>query len=648
MEALNDSIAQADLWEVHRLDLTYPVGFGGRVLVEAGVTRWVPSEILHAQAYDFIVPAHHSERVSTLRNWQASAQLPVDLTAFQQGDYAGAVRHDVAADALNWALFPDDSTAPGRELRLKREAFLVSASLQDVIARHMRETGNLHGLAKCNAIHLGDTRSALGTVELMRLLFDEHGLTWNEAWSLTQACVSYTNQTPIPEALEYWDLALVQALLPRHLEIIFEINQRFLNEVRSRFNCDDALIARLSIIDEVGPRRVRMASLAIVTAHKVNGVSKLQSEMMVKPIFADYAAMFPQRFHSITNGITPRRWLMQANPALARLIDRSIGVSWRQNLKGLSELAEQAGNRLLGREFLAVKRQNKRDLSELIRRDLGLVVDPLSLFDVQIKHVHEHKRQLLNMLHVVTRYQSIIAHPEVHWTPRTVIISDKAEVSDRAAKLILQLVQDVALVVNSDPRIAGRLKLVFMPNYRVSLAEVILPAADLSEQISMAGTEAACTSNMKFALNGALTISTWDGTNIEMAQAIGQENMFMFGLHAREVRKFKELGYDPRLYVDENRQLKGVIDAIAAGEFSRGDQQLYRPLVESLLHRDSYLVMADYSVYVWTQLQVDALYRTPECWAERALRNVAAMGEFCADRAVAQYVESVWSVAANP
>ncbi len=646
VETPDDWMPQGNPWEVQRPDLTYPVGFGGRVVVEGGIRRWVPAELLQAQAFDFVVPAHHSERVSTLRQWQASAQQAIDFNAFCQGDYAGAARHRVAADAINWVLYPDDSTAAGRELRLKQEAFLVSASLQDVLARHLRECGSMHGLAERNAIHLNDTHPALAPAELMRLLLDEYGMEWDEAWPLTQACVSYTNHTLMPEALETWDLGLFQSQLPRHLEIIYEINARFLLEVRTRFPGNDALAARVSIIDENGSRRVRMAALAIVASHKVNGVSALHSELMVQTIFADYAQLFPARFHNVTNGVTPRRWLMQANPALSGLIDGRIGTAWRRDLQGLAALAPMAADPELGREFMAAKRQNKERLAALIRRELGIVVDPSSLFDVQIKRIHEYKRQLLNVLHVVARYQAIIADPDAHWTPRTVVIAGKAASAYQAAKLIIQLVLDVARVVNSDPRVGDKLKLVFLPNYGVSLAETILPAADLSEQISTAGTEASGTGNMKFGLNGALTIGTWDGANIEMAQSIGADNMFIFGLRTHEVQKVRDLGYDPRLYVDGNAQLKAVIEAIASGEFSSGNGHRYRPLTDSLLHRDSYLLMADFAAYVEAQARVDALYQAPGKWAEMALRNVAAMGPFSADRTIQEYVERVWSAKA--
>jgi len=652
VEQPDDWMALGNPWEVPRPEARYPVGFGGRVEIDAdGSRRWQPAEHLIAQAYDFIVPAHHSQRVSTLRQWHASAAAPIDFHAFCRGAHVQAAKHRVMADSLNWVLYPDDSTDPGRELRLKQEAFLVSASLQDLIARHLREFGSLHNLGKLNAVHLNDTHPALAPAELMRLLLDEHGLTWDEAWTITRQAVSYTNHTLMPEALETWPLYLFEALLPRHMEIIFEINQRFLDEVRARFPSDEGLLARVSLIDEGGPfghggeRRVRMAHLAIVASHRVNGVAALHSELMVQTIFADYARIFPERFHNVTNGVTPRRWLQQCNPQLSALIDGRVGKGWRQDLTQLGKLKALVADVGLGQQFAAVKRANKERLAALIRRELGVAVNPDSLFDVQIKRIHEYKRQLLNVLHVIARYQAIVADPSADWTPRTVVIAGKAASAYQMAKSIIQLAHDVGRVVNSDPRVDDKLKLVFLPNYGVSMAETIIPAADLSEQISTAGTEASGTGNMKFALNGALTIGTWDGANIEMAEAMGVENMFVFGQRTDAVARILALGYDPRLYVEQNLQLKAVMDAIAGGDFSNGDTSRYRALVDNLLGRDTYLLMADFADYVASQSRVDALYRDPAAWNRCAILNVAGMGWFSADRTIAEYVERVWSVA---
>ncbi len=646
VETPDDWLKRGNPWEIHRPELHYFVSFGGRVECQGGENCWVPSERIVATAYDFIVPGHGTERVSTLRQWHASSEHPIDFAAFCRGEHLASGRERLAADMLNWVLYPDDSTAAGREMRLKQEFLLVSASLQDMLARHLREGRALHKFGRQNSVHLNDTHPALVPAELMRLMIDEHGLEWDEAWAVTRQAVSYTNHTLMPEALETWAVPLFEALLPRHLDIIFEINQRFLEEVRARFPGDDDRLRRMSLIDEGadhGQRRVRMAALSIVASHRVNGVSALHSELMVQTIFADFAALYPDRFTSVTNGVTPRRWLIQANPGLSRLIDTQIGREWRSDAVGLAALSHHASKKSLGVAFLNSKRENKVRLAALVRRDRGLVIDPDSLFDVHIKRIHEYKRQLLNLLHVVARYQAIVAQPELAWLPRTVIFAGKAASAYQTAKTIVRLIHDVARVVNSDPLVADRLKVVFLPNYSVSMAEAILPAADLSEQISTAGTEASGTGNMKFALNGAITIGTWDGANIEMAQAMGEENMFVFGLRADAVVRMKSLGYDAGLYVDENLQLRAVVQAIAGGKFSPGEQGRYRGLIDGLLHRDTYMLMADFADYVATQQRVDALYRDPPAWATRALLNTAAMGAFSSDRTIREYVEKVWT-----
>ena len=629
-------------WERERSELRFPVGFGGVVVNEGGARRWNPAEHLFAQAFDFVVPGHGTQRVSTLRQWHAQAARPIDLAAFCRGEHAASSAHRQAADSLNWVLYPDDSTPAGRELRLKQEFFLVSASLQDMLARHLREHAEVLSFGHWNAVHLNDTHPALAPAELMRLLLDDYGLAWDDAWKVIRQAVSYTNHTLMPEALETWPVHLFQALLPRHLEIVYEINRRFLEEVATRFPNDAALIKRVSLIDDSGERRVRMAALAIVASHKVNGVSALHSQLMVETIFADFASLWPDRFINVTNGVTPRRWLTQANPELSALLDRHIGEGWRTDLDQLSALTPKTAQRKIAQEFLSAKRANKVRLAAYIRRELGVVVDPASLFDVQIKRIHEYKRQLLNVLHVVSRYHAILSNPHANWTPRTVILAGKAASAYHAAKLVIQLIHDVARVVNSDPRVGDRLKVVFLPNYSVSLAELIIPAADLSEQISTAGTEASGTGNMKFALNGALTIGTWDGANIEMAQAMGEENMFVFGLRTNAVARTKELGYDPRLFVEQNLQLKRTLDAIASGEFSPGDCLRYRALTDNLLSRDTYMLLADFADYVATQSRVDDLFETPDAWAACALRNIAGMGAFSTDRTIREYVEKVW------
>jgi starch phosphorylase len=646
VEAPDDWLRRGNPWEIHRPELHWLVGFGGQVQADGSGRRWIPAERVIATAFDFIVPGHGTERVATLRQWHAASEHPIDFAAFCRGEHLASGRERLAADMLNWVLYPDDSTLAGREMRLKQEFLLVSASLQDMLARHLHEGRALHDFGRQNSVHLNDTHPALVPAELMRLLIDEHGLEWSEAWGITQQAVSYTNHTLMPEALETWAVALFEALLPRHMEIVYEINRRFLDEIRSRFPGDEEVVRRLSLIDEGadhGQRRVRMASLSVLASHKVNGVSALHSELMVKTIFADFARLYPDRFTNITNGVTPRRWLMQANPALSALIDAQIGSAWRADAGALGQLAAHARKKGVHTAFAKAKRVNKQRLAALVRRELGVVIDPASLFDVHIKRIHEYKRQLLNLLHVVARYQAIVAHPHHDWVPRTVIFAGKAASAYQTAKAIVQLIHDVARVVNSDPRVGDRLKLVFLPNYSVSLAEVILPAADLSEQISTAGTEASGTGNMKFALNGALTIGTWDGANIEMAQAMGADNMFVFGLRAEAVSRLKAQGYDARQYLEGNPLLRGALDAIARGDFSPGERERYRGLVEGLLNRDTYMLMADFADYLATQARVDALWRDRAAWSERAILNVAAMGPFSSDRTVREYVEKVWT-----
>jgi starch phosphorylase len=643
VEVPDDWMRAGTPWDIERPELRYVVGFGGRVVAQGERRQWLPAQRVLAVAHDFIVPARDGEHVSTLRQWQARAEQPIELGAFARGDLAAAARPGVDAESLNWVLYPDDSTAFGRELRLKQEMLLVSASLQDQLARHGREHGNVLDFGRRNAIHLNDTHPALAPAELMRLLLDEHGLSWEEAWKVTTQAVSYTNHTLMPEALETWPLRLFEDLLPRHLEIVYEINHRFLAQVRARFPADEALAARVSLVDETGERRVRMAALAVLASHKVNGVSALHSQLMTETIFADYHRLFPERFDNVTNGVTPRRWLMQANPGLSALVDARIGTDWRRDLSALARLREHAGDAAFGRELLSVRRENKLRLAARLRRELGLVLDPDTLFDVQAKRIHEYKRQLLNLLHVVARYQAICADPGTPLPPRTVLLAGKAASAYQSAKLIVQLANDIARVVNSDPRCRGKLQLHFLPNYGVSLAEALMPAADLSEQISTAGTEASGTGNMKFALNGALTIGTWDGANIEMAQAIGEDELFVFGLRAEDVRAVRALGYDPRLHYEENAQLRAVVDAIAGGAFSPGDERRYRPLTDALLGQDNYLLMADFAAYLQAQARVDALYSDPVAWSACAWRNIAGMGAFSADRTVAEYARKVWA-----
>jgi starch phosphorylase len=640
-------------WEFPRPELTYPVRFGGWVehSGEGASARalWRPSAEVAAKAYDMVIPGHGTQRVSTLRLWKATAPAHIDLNAFNTGDYARAASAKNEYENISWVLYPNDSTPAGRELRLRQEYFFVAASMQDLIARHLDEHGTLANLAEKVAIHLNDTHPAIGVAELMRLLCDEHAMPWAQAWIECGKVFSYTNHTLMPEALETWPVALMQHVLPRHLEIIFRINAELMELAAKKRPGDVGFLARLSLIDEGGERRVRMANLSIVGSHMVNGVSALHSDLLVQTIFKDFAELWPDRFTNMTNGVTPRRWLSQANPGLTELLDRTLGARWRFDLDQLKELHKFKTSASFRNEFTTVKRANKNRLAALIERKTGVIVDPASLFDVQVKRIHEYKRQLLNVLHAVTRYQAILANPQgvggEAWVPRTIVFAGKAASSYAMAKNIIRLIHDVGAVINTDPRIGDKLKVVFIPNYGVSVAEVIMPGADLSEQISTAGTEASGTGNMKLALNGALTIGTDDGANIEIRQNVGDDNIFIFGLKTPEVAALKQTGYQPMRIYENTPALKAVLDAISGGAFSPDEPGRYRGLVDALLWGgDHYLLLADYESYVATQLRVDALYRQPALWAECAIANVAGMGVFSSDRTIGEYAKQIWHI----
>ena len=636
-------------WEFPRADIAYAVHFGGWVEHVDGKPVWRHADQVVAKAYDMVVPGHGNQHVSTLRLWKAVAPAHIDLGAFNTGDYARAASAKNQYENISWVLYPNDSTPAGRELRLKQEYFFVSASIQDLLQRHLGEHPSLANLADHVAIHLNDTHPAIGVAELMRLLCDEHGMDWAVAWTICTRTFSYTNHTLMPEALETWSVGLMQHLLPRHLEIIFRINKEFLEHAAAHRPGDSGFLARLSLIDEHGERRVRMAHLSVVGSHTVNGVSALHSGLLVETIFADFASLWPGRFTNMTNGVTPRRWLAQANPGLAALLDDSLGQGWRLDLDQLQGLRRLCDDTALRARFAAVKRANKVRLAGFIHSVTGITVDPASLFDVQVKRIHEYKRQLLNLLHVVTRYHAILADPNASWVPRTVIFAGKAASSYHMAKSIIALIHDVAGVINRDPRTSHLLKLVFVPNYGVSVAEMLMPGADLSEQISTAGTEASGTGNMKLALNGALTIGTDDGANIEIRQNVGDDNIFIFGLSTAEVKAQRHAGYHPMRLYEENPALRAVLDAIAGDQFSPDEPGRYGKLVDSLLWGgDHYMLLADYASYVAAQERVDALYRQPDAWTTRAIHNVAGMGPFSADRTIRDYAATIWRVAPVP
>ena len=646
VEQPDDWLKFGNPWEFPRPDTTYEILFGGWVRRDEDGAHWVDTESVLAMAYDVIVPGHGTRAVSTLRLWHAKAAESLDLALFNQGDYMRAVRAKNLSENVTRVLYPDDSSYQGRELRLRQEFFFTSASMQDILTRYMREHADFEQLPDKVAVHLNDTHPAIAVPELMRLLLDVHRLEWADAWGMCTRIFSYTNHTLMPEALETWPLEMMRSVLPRHLDIIFEINGRHLVEVRARFGDDPALLARLSLIDESGERRVRMAHLSVVASHTVNGVSKLHSNLITQTIFADFARLWPARFCNKTNGITPRRWLVSANRGLTALLDERLGLGWRRDLGELGELRAQANDAALLTRFAAVKLANKQRLAAWVERQMRIEVNPHSLFDMQVKRIHEYKRQLLNALHVVARYHAILENPDAGWVPRTVFFAGKAASAYRMAKLVIKLINDIAARINNDDRVNHLLKVVFVPNYGVSVAELMMPAADLSEQISTAGTEASGTGNMKFALNGALTIGTLDGANIEIREEVGADNMFIFGMNAAEVEHLRVSGHRPLDHYEHNPVLKRVLDSIAQGEFSPEEPQRFVALVDSLLRfGDHYLLLADFASYLEAQGHVDALYRDSQAWARRALLNVAGMGVFSSDRTIAEYAEQIWHVA---
>jgi starch phosphorylase len=632
-------------WEIQRPEVIYTVKFCGRVEHYGGRVQWVDTEEVRAMAYDMFIPGYRSAGVARLRLWSAKSTQDVEMSLFNKGDYASAVQDKNRSENVSRVLYPDDTTRAGKELRLRQEYFFVSASLQDILNRYFRTQETLKALPDKVAIHLNDTHPALAVPELMRLLIDKHGQEFDTAWSLCTRIFSYTNHTLMPEALETWPLDLFGWVLPRHLEIVLEINKHLLDQVRADHPGDPDLPRRVSLIDEAGERRVRMAYLSIVASHKVNGVSKLHSDLMQKTIFADFAKLFPGRFINKTNGVTPRRWLNQANRPLAQLIDQSIGDAWRRDLDHLVSLRPLAEDAPFRAAFRQAKAGNKARLAKHVLETTGIRIDPASLFDVQIKRFHEYKRQLLNVLHVIARYQRILAEPTGNHVPRTVIFAGKAAPGYFMAKLIIGLINAVANRINRDERIGDLLKIVFLPNYNVSLAELIIPAADLSEQISTAGTEASGTGNMKLALNGALTIGTEDGANIEIRDNVGRENIFIFGHNAAEVQALRGSGYDPTKYYQENIELRRVLSQIAANHFSHEEPGRFQPIIDTLLkYGDHYLLLADYAPYIAAQDRVDRVYLQTEAWTKRAILNVAGMGPFSSDRTISEYAKEIWHV----
>jgi starch phosphorylase len=637
-------------WEIVRRETTFEVKFGGRTewyRDEHGRqrVRWVPERIVRGVAYDTPVPGYRARTTNMLRLWKADAAESFDFAAFNTGDYYRAVDEKIRSETISKVLYPNDEPEIGKRLRLAQQFFFVSCSLQDMIRLHQMRGKRLDEFDRHWAVQLNDTHPSVAVAELMRLLVDEHAMTWEEAWSVTEQACGYTNHTLLAEALEKWPLPLFASILPRHLEIIYEINRRFLDDVRGRFPGDEALLRRLSLIDEAGDRAVRMAHLAAAGSHAINGVAALHTALLKQTVLRDFHTVAPEKFFNVTNGVTPRRWLVLSNPRLSTLITGRIGDRWAADLEGelirLEPLADDPGFR---RDWQAVKAENKRVLAALVKERTGIAVDPASMFDIQVKRLHEYKRQHLNVLYLVTLYNRLIRDQAGGQAPRTVIFGGKAAPGYRIAKLIIRLINGVADIVNRDPRAEGLLKVVFLPDFNVKTGQHVYPAADLSEQISTAGKEASGTGNMKFSMNGALTIGTLDGANVEIREAVGAENFFLFGLTAQEVAARRAAGYRPRDFYESNAELRGAIDAIGSGLFSNGDRDLFRPLVDSLLTRDEYFLFADYQGYLDAQERVSHAFRDENAWARMSILNSARVGRFSSDRSIREYCRDIWHV----
>ncbi|MBI3526029.1 MAG: glycogen/starch/alpha-glucan phosphorylase [Betaproteobacteria bacterium] len=639
-------------WEFPRPEVLYQVKFHGRVVNYADENgqmnfHWVDTDDVMAMAYDYPIPGYDTGTVNNMRLWAAKSSRDFDLKYFNEGNYIGAVEDKNESENLSKVLYPDDTTEMGRELRLKQQYFFVSASLQDMLYRYEKFSESLDGLPDKVAIQLNDTHPSIAVAELMRILVDQHRMDWARAWDITTRTFAYTNHTLMPEALETWPVPLFERVLPRHLQIIYEINQRFLKDAMHHYPGEPALWQRMSLIDESGEKRIRMAHLAIVGSHKVNGVAEIHTRLMKETIFSDFHRLWPDKIVNMTNGVTPRRWLNQANPGLSALITSRIGKGWLKDLDQLRRLAPLADDTEFRAEFVRVKRANKLRLAQVIDQRLGILVDPESMFDVQIKRIHEYKRQLLNVLHVITQYNRIRAGANV--PARSVIFGGKAAPGYRMAKLVIRLINDVADIVNNDPLVRGLLKVVFIPNYDVSTAEIIVPAADLSEQISTAGTEASGTGNMKLSMNGALTIGTLDGANVEIRNEVGAENIFIFGMTADEVTQLRAAGYNAWDHYDGNEELKQALNMLRDGYFSPEDRERYKPVFDQLTyHGDHYLLLADYASYIACQETVGDLFRNPSAWMRKAILNVAGMGRFSSDRTIRQYAETIWHVTPLP
>lgn len=637
-------------WEIPRPEISFDVKFGGytETYYDSDVqyrVRWVPDRMVRGVAYDTPILGYRVSMTNQLRLWKAEAIESFDFAAFNTGDYDGAVLDKITSENLTKVLYPNDNISQGRQLRLEQQYFFVSCSLQDMIRKCKNLGYPLDKFHEYFAVQLNDTHPSIAVAELMRLLVDEHLVKWDEAWEITRKTLGYTNHTLLPEALERWPLPLFASVLPRHLEIIYEINRRFLDEVRARFPGDEARVSRMSLIDEEGEKYIRMAHLACVGSHAINGVAMLHTELLKRDVLRDFYDLYPERFYNVTNGVTPRRWVVYANPELANLITSRIGEGWirhtEEELPRLQDFARDAG---FQQEWRAIKRRNKERLARIIKARTDVIVDPNSLFDIQVKRIHEYKRQHLNVLHLITHYWRLKTDAKAEFSPRTVIFAGKAAPGYEMAKLIIKLITSVARVVNNDPAVGDRLKIIFLPDFNVKNAQPIYPAADLSEQISTAGKEASGTGNMKFAMNGALTIGTLDGANIEILDAVGLENFFLFGLSADEVVDRRAQGYNPRDLYHSNEMLRDVINLIGTGFFSPENRDLFKPLVDSLLNRDEFMLLADYSSYIEKQEEVSRTYGMQTRWTEMSILNAARVGKFSSDRSIRDYCRKIWQV----
>lgn len=650
IEAPDNWLSYGNPWETERPEYLSTVKFYGKInqyVDENGILRndWVDTKEVMAMAYDTPIPGYGNNTVNNMRLWSAKSTSEFDFDYFNHGDYERAVSDKVRSEIISKVLYPSDNTSHGKELRLKQEYFLVSATLQDIIRRYKKNhPEGFDRFPDKVAIQLNDTHPAVAIPELMRILVDIERIGWEKAWDIAVKTFGYTNHTILPEALEKWSVGLFGYVLPRHLQIIYEINHRFLEDVRKIYQGDNDTLRRMSIIEEDGEESVRMANLAIIGSHSVNGVSALHTEILKNEIFKDFYEMWPERFNSKTNGVTQRRWLRLCNPGLSKLISKYIGEGWGKDLFELKKLIPLADDKVFQKEWQEVKRKNKELLAKYIKRKNNIETNVNSLFDCQVKRFHEYKRQLLNVLHVITLYNRIKANPNSDFVPRTVIFAGKAAPSYYMAKLIIKLINSVADVVNNDRDVGDKLKVVFLANYCVSNAEKIMPGADLSEQISTAGTEASGTGNMKFALNGALTIGTLDGANIEIKEEVGDENVFIFGLKAEEIKNLRRSGYNPRYYYNSNSELKKAIDMITNGFFSGSEPQLFNTITDSLLNSDYYMLLADFVSYVKCQEGVSEIYKDQEKWTKMSILNVANMGKFSSDRTVKEYADEVWNV----